>query len=276
VIRPSCCVLAAALGCSVWAAGPAVAGVPVLPDSARTRWVVGQPQEIVTYLTFDPARVQGRLPSRLRFITVDELAAGGIAWATDYLAAHPAHGRWGVSFLEIIRCGTFAIDGRAPHWPKNGAAALWCARVAASDTATDLGPGRPLLVLEFWVPDRAYVAYMREKGHYATYGDVRLRESSDGSWRGSVDADGLNIAAAAKPTGPIAGGSQSAGSQAFFPPRGSGVRQVVRLAFAGHRVQECGADATWRIRGNHPLAGCLVLPPTTYQFGYDLLGGAYP
>ena len=181
MIRRSLLALGVALACSVCVAGASTAAVPVLPDGARTRWVVGQPQEIVTFLTFDPASVAGRLPGALRFITVDELAAGGVAWTTDYLAKHPSHGGWGVSFLEIVRCGTFTIDGRAPHWPKNGAAAMWCARVAASDSATDLGPGRPLLVLEFWVPDSAYATYMRRRGHYATFGDVRLLESADGS-----------------------------------------------------------------------------------------------
>jgi hypothetical protein len=250
--------------------------MPAIPDGARTRWVVAEPQEIVTYVVFDPARVRGRLPRNLRFVTAGELAAGGVAWAKDHVAEHPAHGRWGVSFLEIVRCGTFTIDGRTPQWPGDGAAAMWCARVAASDSSADLGAGLPLLVLEFWVPDRAYVAYMRAKGHYATFGDVRLRESSDGNWMGSVDVEGLSIAAAATPAGPITGGSRSAGSQAFFPPRGSRLLHVVRVAFAGHRVQECRGDATWRIRGRHPLAGAVVLAPTTYQFGYDLAGGAYP
>ena len=155
------------------------------------RQVVGQPNEIVAYVTFDPTTVERRIPRALRLITVKELAATGVRWATDYLAEHTAHGHWGVSFLEIVRMGSFTIDGRAPNWPEHGAAALWCARVAPSDPTSDLGPGRPFLTLEFWMPDSSYVAYMRGKGHYATYGDVKLVRNAQGeqecgsgsSWR---------------------------------------------------------------------------------------------
>jgi SAM-dependent methyltransferase len=39
-----------------------------------------------------------------------------------------------------------------------GYTALWPARVAPSDSAADLGPGVPLLALEFWMPDSLFVA----------------------------------------------------------------------------------------------------------------------
>ena len=263
---------AMALACCVQSAS----GVPTLPDGARTRWVVDQPEETVCYLAFDPVTVERRLPSTLRFITIGELAEGGVRWAADHLAGHPSRGRWGISFLEIVRMGTFTIDGRAPNWPENGAAALWCARVAPSDTTADLGPGLPLLALEFWVPDSAYVAYMRGKGHYATYGDVRLHRDSEGKWRGSIDVDSLSVVAECAPVGPISGGAGSAGMQIFIPPRSSNATGVVRLAFAGHREQQCEGDSSWTIHGTHPLAGAVVLGPAVFQFGYDLVGGAYP
>ena len=259
---------------SVLVAGPAVAQVPSLPDGAQTRWVVGQPQEIVAYVTFDPATVQDRLPPSLRFITLNELAGTGVRWATDYLADHPTHEHWGISFLEIVRMGVFSIDGRAPQWPVHGAAALWFARVAPSMPATDLGPGRPLLALELWMPDRAYVAYMCGKGHYATYGDVQLLQVADSSWRGSVTIAGLTIVAECLPTGPVTGGAGSAGTQAFFPPLSSSVTSVVRVAFAGHREQDCGGASAWSLRGTHPLARGVVLRPSVFQFGYELMGGA--
>jgi hypothetical protein len=268
--------LAVGLLCSVLAAEKARAQVPALPEGARTRWVVAQPEEIVAYVTFDPATVASQLPRTLRFITVGELAGGGVRWATEYLAEHPAHGRWGVSFLEIVRAGVFTIDGRAPIWPENGAAALWCARVAPSDPAADLGLGRPLLVLELWVPDRDYVAYMLGKGHHASSGDVRLARSADGRWRGSVDVAGLSIVAKCTPSGPVSGGAGSAGMQALFPPLTSSAKDIVRVAFAGHREQGCGEESSWSIHGTHPLAGGVVLNPSVFEFGYDLIGGAYP
>jgi len=263
-------------------AGPALlaadtpAGVPALPGGARTHWVVEQPEEIVVYLAFDPATVQKRLPSTLRFITVGELAAGGVPWATEHVSTHPTQASWGISFLEIVRMGTFTIDGRGPHWPEGGAAALWFARVAPSDPATDLGPGRPLLVLDFWVPDRSYVAYMLEKGHYGEYGDVRLRRGPAGEWSGSVSADGLRVVATCVPAGPVAGGAGSAGMQALFPPGSSSVADVVRVAFAGHREQACEGAASWELHGTHPLAGGVLLGSSSFQFGYHLIGGAYP
>ncbi len=262
--------------CSALVASNAPVQVPTLPEGARTHWVVGQPYEVVAYVTFDPATVERHLPRTLRFITLNELAATGVRWATDYLAEHPAHGHWGISFLEIVRAGSFMIDGRAPNWPEHGAAALWCARVAPSVSTADLGPGRPFLVLEFWMPDSAYVAYMRGKGHYATYGDVKLVQDSHGNWRGSVDVAGLSMVAECTPTGAVAGGAGSAGTQALFPPLSSTLENVVRVAFAGHREQECGGESSWRLQGTHPLVGGIVLRPSTFEFGYDLIGGAYP
>ncbi len=276
VQRRSLGALVVVFACIALAPETLSAAMPALPAGATTRWVVGDPHEIVTYLTFDPASVAGKLPPSLRFVTVEELATDGVPWAVEYLAAHPAHGGRGVAFLEIVRTGVFTIDGRAPRWPEDGAMGLWCARVEPANAGTDLGPGRPLLVLELWMPDRDYVAYMLRKGHHASYGDVTLRRAPDGTWHGSIRTPDFAAAGECLPTGPASGGPGSAGTQAFFPPLTSAAKGVVRLAFAGHRVQECGASASWHLGGTHPLASALLLPPTTFQYGYDLVGGAYP
>jgi hypothetical protein len=226
----------------------APAAVPDLPAFARTRWVVEGPEEIVTYLAFDPDAVRDRLPSGLRFITVGELADGGVPWARELFGRRPALASWGVSFLEIVRARTFTVDGRAPCWPSHGAAALWLARVAPADPRADLGPGRLLLTLDLWIPDKAYVRYMREKGYYAGYGDVRLRRDSSGRWLGSVKGPGLIVTTACIPAGPVAGGPMSAGRQAIFPPANSTVTDTVRVAFAGHREQACGSGTSWGLR----------------------------
>jgi len=250
------------------------AQIPALPEGAQTKWVVTGPEEIVTYMIFDPATVAERLPEYLRFITIKELAHGGVLWAMEHLEKFPAHGEWGISFVEIVRMKKFEIDGRSPHWPENGAAALWFARVAAADPAKDPGPGKPFLALEFWLPDRDYVAYMRDKGHYAAYGDVRLRRDANGAWLGSIEAKGLSAAAMCSPAGEIVG-SGSAGMQMIFPPANSGISGFVRIAFAGHRIQSCAAGGTWKFKGVHPLTKGVILGSTDFQFGYDLLGGAY-
>jgi len=251
------------------------AQIPTLPDGTDTHWTVKQPEELVACVLFNPATVEDRLPPTLRFITVGELADQGLKWATGHLADDPSHDGWGISFLEIVRMGVFDIDGRAPAWPEHGAAALWLARVAPSDPATDPGPGVPLLVLEFWMPDSLFVAYMRDKGYYATYGDVRLRRNPGGDWRGSLDVNGLRVVTECTPTGLVEGGEQSRGMQVFFPPLSSSMTTVVRVAFAGHRIQECKRRSSWRFEGTHALAGGIVLGPSTYQFGYRLVGGVY-
>jgi hypothetical protein len=34
-------------------------------------------------------------------------------------------------------------------------------------------------------------------------------------------------------------------------------------------------EAFWRFEGVHPLVKGVILGPSTFQFGYDLIGGAY-
>jgi hypothetical protein len=268
-------VLAALVGLPA-SASRAPAAMPDLPAGSRTRWVVEGPEEIVTDLAFDPDAVRDRLPSGLRFVTVGELADGGVPWAARLLGRRPALASWGVSFLEIVRARTFTVDGRAPRWPRHGAVALWFARVAPADAGTDLGPGRPFLALEFWVPDRAYAGYMRDRGYPAGYGDVRLRRERDGHWLGTVRVRDLDVTAACAPAGPVVGGPMSAGMQVFLPPVNATVTDTIRVAFAGHREQACGSGTSWELRGAHPIVGAVLLGETTYQYGYHLVGGTYP
>jgi hypothetical protein len=246
----------------------------VLPEGALSRWDVSGPQEIVTWLIFDPATVAGSLPASLRFVTIGEVAGNRLPWAVEHLDKHPDQANWGISFFEIVRTDTFAIDGRQPRWPSAGAAALWCARVAPAEAGSDLGPGQAFLLLEFWLPDRDYCRFMRERGHYASYGDVRLRRNRSGEWAGEVRTDRLQASGACLPTG-APGSSSGGGMQVFFPPQHSGLTTLVRLAFAGHRIQSCASSPIWKFEGDHPLTRAMVLGETTFQFGYRLDGGAY-
>ena len=256
---------------------PAVAApaqIPTLPEDAQTKWVVDDPEEIASYLIFDPGTVKERVPPFLHLITIKELAEGNVSWAKKHLDKFPAHAKWGISFIEIVRMKTFTIDGRSPDWPEGGAAALWFARMEPSDPAGDLGLGKPFLALEFWLPDKEYVGYMRGKGHYATYGDVRLRQDADGNWLGSIEADGLSLTARCSP-GDETAGFGSAGMQAIFPPANSGISDIVRIAFAGHRERSCNEGTSWKFKGVHPLAKGMILGEPSFQFGYDMVGGAY-
>ena len=136
---------------------------------------------------------------------------------------------------------------------------------------------QPLLALDFWLPDRAYVSYMNKKGYHASYGAGRLSPGPRGQWSGSLVVDGLTISAECTPAGPVTGGPGSARMQTIFPPASSAVTDLVRIAFAGHREQACEEAApSWIFRGSHPLASAVALESPTFQFGYHLRGGTYP
>lgn len=252
--------------------GVAMAQTLELPGGASTAWIVEGPSELVEWRTFDPVEVAHLLPEGIRFETIEEVASRQIEWAVEYLAGHPEHEDWGISFLEIVAAETFTIDGRSPDWPVDGAAGLWFARVTSAD---DLGPGVPFLVLELWVPDQAFVNYMRGLGHYATFGRVRLARPEPGMWRGSITIDDLTVFATCRSEGQGGGTSNSVGAQVFVPPQTSGIAEIVRVAFAGHETRNCAARDEWSIAGTHPLSGSRRIAPPTLQFGYRLVGGAY-
>ena len=224
--------------------------MPPLPDGGRTRWIVDKVHEVVCYATFDPQQIRPALPAKFRFVTVSEVAKGGASWARDYLKEHASHSQWGISFLEIVQAKEFSIDGKKPHFPQNGAVALWCARIAPVGEQSVYA--RPFLLLNMWIPDAEYAIYMRQRGHYATFGDVRLTSCPDGSWLGSVQTADLHISMECKPQGPISGGDHAAGTQTLIPPATASMPHFVQVVFAEHREQEC-LDANWRITGPHPL-----------------------
>jgi hypothetical protein len=122
-------------------------------------------------LLFGTAAVAERLPDGLRFVTLADVASK-LPAARAHLAAHPEHTQYGVSFLEIARSDRFSIDGREPRWRKDGAIALWFARVTPTGLNNGRARGTGYVSLQLLVPDRAYVEYMNTKGHYAQYGDV--------------------------------------------------------------------------------------------------------
>lgn len=130
-------------------------------------------------------------------------------------------------------------------------------------------------MLEFRVPDEPFAAYMREKGHFATYGNVQLEQESDGKWRGSIDINGLAVQAKCTPTGPVSGGAGSRGMQTFFPPESSGMTEAVVASFAGHRIQSCEEKVSWTIEGDHAISEVVTVGGSNFQSEYTLAGGAF-
>lgn len=257
-------------------AAPAQPQVPQLPAGAQSRWVVEGPEEVVGYLTFDTATIRARVPRSLRLVTIGELASAGRSWARAYLAAHPGHADRGLSIVEIVRAQVFAIDGREPDWPANGAVALRFARVAWNGEPPVPGAGQPFLLLNLWVPDRSYVQFMRRRGYPAEAGRVWMERGEDGAVRGAVAVEGLTLTADCRPDGAVSGGPGSSGVQTFLPPEDSPTHTAITVSFAGHRIQDCREGAVWQITGDLPIARGTFVGSSSFQWGYHLVGGTYP
>lgn len=245
-----------------------------LPPGALTEWIIREPEEIVAWLAVDVRDIDAALPAGTRYVTIGELAQRGIPWAAAYLGTHPLHAEWGVSFFEVVRAGTFTIDGVAPAWPVNGAAALWAVRVERDKANRPPLTAPAFLLLDFWIPDRAYVQMMRAKRHYAEYGRVAL-DLNEGEWHGTVEAAGLSVDARCAPSSSTETSEGSAGMQAFYPPATSSDADLLIVSFAGHRIEECTTEMAWTFRGAHPLAKAVMIGPPSFQAGYTFRGAAY-
>ena len=245
------------------------AQVPPLPKDAQTRWEIGGTDEIAVQLLFDTAAVAERLPDGLRFVTLADVASK-LPAARAHLAAHPEHTQYGVSFLEVARSDHFSIDGREPQWRKDGAAALWFARVTPTGLKNERARGSEYVSLLILVPDRAYVEYMNTKGHYAQYGDVTLRREESGVRRGTIQTADLQVEAACTPSGELRTGGPS--YQTIYPPRDT-VNKFLILAFNGNRDGEC--QGKWKISGTNPLSKAVVVGAPVFACCGHFLGGAY-
>ena len=158
-----------------------------LPPGGTTSWEIREPEEIVTFVLFDPKAPGVSLPAGLRFVSAQDAKMPEIQ---EYLKEHPEHADWAFSFIEITRQKAFLIDGRAPALPENGGIGLWFAPVDPSQLAEEISKDvfdniiapslGAVLGLGFWIPDREYVAYMRARGHHAEYGLVTLAKDSTG------------------------------------------------------------------------------------------------
>jgi hypothetical protein len=208
-------------------------------------------------------------------VTIKEIADRGVSWASDYLKNHPKHEDWGISFVEIVRSKVFEIDGRSPHWPEDGAAAIWFARVSPTGNSTNFDQGIPYQILEFWIPDGDFARYMLDRGYYASAGYARLLELPNGEWHGSIDADGLKAIAKCLPHSSVSGGPTSSGQQTLIPPANAGLDSEVHISFAGHRIQECDSSSFWKFDGMHPLARGEYVAPSVFEYGYALKGRVF-
>jgi hypothetical protein len=257
--------------CTVFAGQLAGQNAHLPTNAAESTWVVAGTHEVVGWFTFDPATVADRLPDFVRFVTVGELASSGVPWASDYMGKHPTHTSWGISFLEVVQSDTFAVGGHQPTGHGQIVSALWFARVLPRTDSHRLQNGLPLLMLEFWMADSAFATFMRRRGIYASYADVRMWQRGD-RWEGAIVGDDFTIRVACTPSGSESGGRDSRATQVLVPPRGSGLNTVVTIALAGHRERGCAEARSWAIEGRHPLGVAVPVESSSLQYGYRLQG----
>jgi len=250
-----------------------------LPPGGTTSWEIQGPEEIVTFVLFDPKAPGVSLPAGLRFVSARDAQMPEIQ---EYLKQHPDHADWAFSFIEITRQKAFLLDGRAPVLPKNGGIGLWFAPVDPSQLAKEITKDAfdniiapslgAVLGLGIWIPDREYVAYMRARGHHAEYGRVTLVKDSTGAFQGEIRLPDLHVRSSATPHGDVRE-DPAVGTQVLFAP-GERVVQAVVVAGSNARHRVCAAN--WSKKGNHPLSRGVFVGPT-YLTTYDapLKGSAY-
>lgn len=251
-----------------------------LPAGGTTSWEIQGPEEIVTFVLFDPKAPGVSLPAGLRFPYARETKMPAIQ---EHLEQHPDHAEWAFSFVEITRQKAFLIDGRGPTLPENGGIGLWFAPVDPSQLAEEIPRDRfdtivapslgAVLALGLWIPDQEYVSYMRARGHHAEYGMVTLVKDSTGAFQGEIRLDALHVRGSALPQGDVREDPAS-GTQVLFAP-GEKVAHALVVAGANARHQACTAE--WSQEGNHPLARGVFVGPTYYTtYEAPLKGSAYP
>lgn len=273
-LRLSLCALPVLVGACSSAAAP-----HPLPPGGTTAWEIRGPEEIVTFVLFDPRWPGVRLPSGLRFLPARDVQMPEVQ---EHLRAHPEQAEWAFSFVEITREDEFVLDGRALSLPENGGIGLWFAPVdfsqlaaslAADDFESVLAPAEgAVLALGLWIPDRDYVAYMRERGHHAEFGLVTLAGDDTSGFQGEIQLDDLRVQVAARPRSGFEQDPES-GTQVLFAP-GTEITSAVVLAGPPGRHRAC--DAQWSKTGDHPLARGVFVGPT-YLTVYEspLQGSAY-
>jgi hypothetical protein len=250
-----------------------------LPAGGTTSWEIRGPEEIVTFVLFDPKTPGISLPAGLRFVSARDAQMPEIQ---EYLKQHPDHAGWAFSFIEITRSEAFLIDGKGPMLPENGGIALWFAPVDPSNLAEEIPTDRfdtiiapslgAVLGLGIWIPDREYIAYMRARGHYADYGMVTLMKDSTGAFQGEIRLDDLRVRGSASPHGEVREDPES-GTQVLFAP-GETVVNAVVVAGANGRHMDCTAE--WSKEGSHPLSRGVFVGPTYFTtYGTPLKGSAY-
>lgn len=250
-----------------------------LPQGGLTTWEMEDVTEIVTFALVDPETVAHSFPEGLGFLPA---AAVPMPEIQEHIRQHPEHATYAFTVVEVAHQGVFRIDGKSPAMPPDGAIGLWLAPVDPTDLMTEHAehPAAELLAsaegavvsLGVWAPDREYVGYMRECGHFGEYGMATLRTDDAGKLSGVIQLDNLRITASAQPIGEAQIDPRS-GAQVMFWP-GEQITRGAVITASGSSNQPC--EAEWTAEGDHPLAHAVFVGPTyRTRYAQPMLGSAY-
>lgn len=272
VVAPLLTILAAAVAFGAEGFAP-------LPDGAISTSEMGISDELILWITFDPALVADRIPEGLRLRRLEEIAAKDDAIA-EHLRAHPEQRGWAWSFFEIIGTESLAVDGRKAALDEKGGMAVWYVAAARLSKDDSRPQGSQMLALETWVSDPKFASFVREKGYPWQGADVKFWKT-DKRVEGRLKATDLTVSAICRrlgsPEKPDWGGTNL---QTLWSPRGT-APTFEMVTFYGHRVQRC--EPTWRIKGDHALArafraratGGERIAATEFAFDYVARSGLY-
>jgi hypothetical protein len=252
-----------------------------LPPGAVSTEQMGETDELVVWLVFDPALVRDEVPDGLRLETLGESEASDPSVAT-YLAKHPEHRYWARGVYEIMTTKSLAVDGRDARLGPRGGFATWFAFVEATKPADSRPGGSHLLTLGAWVSDRKFAEYASEKGYPWDGAEIEYWVDDRGAVHGRLQTAGVTLEGSCMPSGePRKENYALPAYQTLWAPRSKGpVDEFV--TFYGHKHQAC-ESAEWQVEGDHPLArafrsrgiGGKQIDSSEFLSGYFLRGGLY-
>jgi hypothetical protein len=248
------------------------ATIPKLADGAETQWVESIPHEILGTMITKPSLITDRIPDSLRLIRLKDFAENPSV--NKHLKQHPDHSDWAISIIEFIHQKKFIIDGQNIDLTDKEGTAFWFVPVASRNKApnTDI---EQVISMGFWMPDSAFVNYLRSKGIYANYGEVQFYNKTNGQWIGRLETEKLNLEMQCIPAGKKQ--ATNPGKQIHYPPLDAQVDNYVRVAFSGQSVQRCSEKSYLKTGKNHPLSKSLSVFPNglSYIYGTTIRGGTY-
>jgi hypothetical protein len=252
-----------------------------LPPGALSIEEMGETDELVVWMVFDPALVLDEVPVGLRLQTLGETEARDPIVAA-YLDKHPEHRDWTRGVYEIMTTASLRVDDREARLGPRGGLATWFAFVEATQPVDSRPHGSHLLTLAAWVSDREFAEYAAQKGYPWDGADIDYWVDDQGVVHGRLQTEGVTLEGWCKPSGePIEDNYDLPAYQTLWAPRSRGAVDEF-VTFYGHKYQAC-ESAEWKVEGDHLLArafrsrgiGGEQIDSSEFLSDYFLRGGLY-